>query len=245
MDHLSIYEDTIRRFAEFDGVPAPFRTEEIARRMGAIVEQLLIDNEKFNLTAITDPAEIFHKHILDSVLCAAALPDVAGKSLLDVGSGAGFPSLPIAAAWPDLRVTAMDATAKKCMHMNDTAAAAQISNFVAVSGRAEEFSRTKLYREQFDFVTARAVARLPILAELCLPFVRVGGCFIAMKGKTAPEELEDSIHGLQKLGGKVEDSRKYFVPGDENPRYLLTIRKISPTPAAYPRQYAQMAKKPL
>ena len=131
------------------------------------------------------------------------------------------------------------------MHMNDTAAAAQISNFVAVSGRAEEFSRTKLYREQFDFVTARAVARLPILAELCLPFVRVGGCFIAMKGKTAPEELEDSIHGLQKLGGKVEDSRKYFVPGDENPRYLLTIRKISPTPAAYPRQYAQMAKKPL
>lgn len=245
MDHLSIYEDTIRRFAEFDGVPAPFRTEEIARRMGAIVEQLLIDNEKFNLTAITDPAEIFHKHILDSVLCAAALPDVAGKSLLDVGSGAGFPSLPIAAAWPDLRVTAMDATAKKCMHMNDTAAAAQISNFVAVSGRAEEFSRTKLYREQFDFVTARAVARLPILAELCLPFVKVGGCFIAMKGKTAPEELEDSIHGLQKLGGKVEDSRKYFVPGDENPRYLLTIRKISPTPAAYPRQYAQMAKKPL
>ena len=245
MDHLSIYEDTIRRFAEFDGVPAPFRTEEIARRMGAIVEQLLIDNEKFNLTAITDPEEIFYKHILDSVLCAAALPDVAGKSLLDVGSGAGFPSLPIAAAWPDLRVTAMDATAKKCMHMNDTAAAAQISNFVAVSGRAEEFSRTKLYREQFDFVTARAVARLPILAELCLPFVRVGGCFIAMKGKTAPEELEDSIHGLQKLGGKVEDSRKYFVPGDENPRYLLTIRKISPTPAAYPRQYAQMAKKPL
>lgn len=245
MDHLPIYEDTIRRFAACEEIPAPFRTEEIACRMGAIVEQLLIDNEKFNLTAITDPAEIFHKHILDSVLCAAALPDVAGKSLLDVGSGAGFPSLPIAAAWPDLRVTAMDATAKKCMHMNDTAAAAQISNFVAVSGRAEEFSRTKLYREQFDFVTARAVARLPILAELCLPFVRVGGCFIAMKGKTAPEELEDSIHGLQKLGGKVEDSRKYFVPGDENPRYLLTIRKISPTPAAYPRQYAQMAKKPL
>ena len=245
MDHLSIYEDTIRRFAEFDGVPAPFRTEEIACRMGAIVEQLLIDNEKFNLTAITDPAEIFHKHILDSVLCADVIPAEEDVTLLDVGSGAGFPSLPIAACRPNVRVTAMDATAKKCMHMNDTAAAAQISNFVAVSGRAEEFSRTKLYREQFDFVTARAVARLPILAELCLPFVKVGGCFIAMKGKTAPEELEDSIHGLQKLGGKVEDSRKYFVPGDENPRYLLTIRKISPTPAAYPRQYAQMAKKPL
>ena len=245
MDHLSIYEDTIRRFAEFDGVPAPFRTEEIARRMGAIVEQLLIDNEKFNLTAITDPEEIFYKHILDSVLCADVIPAGEDVTLLDVGSGAGFPSLPIAACRENVRVTAMDATAKKCMHMNDTAAAAQISNFVAVSGRAEEFSRTKLYREQFDFVTARAVARLPILAELCLPFVKVGGCFIAMKGKTAPEELEDSIHGLQKLGGKVEDSRKYFVPGDENPRYLLTIRKISPTPAAYPRQYAQMAKKPL
>ena len=113
MDHLPIYEDMLRRFAACEEIPAPFRTEEIACRMGAIVEQLLIDNEKFNLTAITDPEEIFYKHILDSVLCAAALPDVAGKSLLDVGSGAGFPSLPIAAAWPDLRVTAMDATAKK------------------------------------------------------------------------------------------------------------------------------------
>ena len=245
MDHLPIYEDMLRRFAACEEIPAPFRTEEIARRMGAIVEQLLIDNEKFNLTAITDPAEIFYKHILDSVLCADVIPAGEDVTLLDVGSGAGFPSLPIAACRENVRVTAMDATAKKCMHMNDTAAAAQISNFAAVSGRAEEFSRTKLYREQFDFVTARAVARLPILAELCLPFVRVGGCFIAMKGKTAPEELEDSIRGLQKLGGKVEDSRKYFVPGDENPRYLLTIRKISPTPAAYPRQYAQMAKKPL
>jgi 16S rRNA (guanine527-N7)-methyltransferase len=128
---------------------------------------------------------------------------------------------------------------------NDTAAAGEISNFLAVSGRAEDFSKTALYRESFDFVTARAVARLPILLELCLPFVRVGGCFIAMKGKSAPEELADSRKCLQKLGGKVENSQEYFVPGDENPRYLLTIRKISPTPAAYPRQYAQIAKKPL
>ena len=245
MDHLSIYEDTIRRFAEFDGVPASCRGEEIARRMGVIAEQLLIDNEKFNLTAITDPEEIFYKHILDSAICADLLPSQEAVTLLDVGSGAGFPSLPIAACRENVRGTAMDATAKKCMHMNDTAASAEISNFAAVSGRAEDFSKTKLYREQFDFVTARAVARLPILLELCLPCVKVGGCFIAMKGKTAPEEMEDSRKCLQKLGGKIENSRKYFVPGDENPRYLLTIRKISPTPAAYPRQYAQIAKKPL
>ena len=245
MEHLSIYENLAERYLGCESVPAEYRTEEIARKMGTIAEMLLIDNAKFNLTAITDEAEIFHKHILDSVLCAAAIPTVEDGSLLDVGSGAGFPSLPIAAARPDLRVTAMDATAKKCMHMNDTAAAAQISNFAAVSGRAEDFSKTALYREHFDFVTARAVARLPILLELCLPFVRVGGCFIAMKGKSAPEELADSRKCLQKLGGKVENSQEYFVPGDENPRYLLTIRKISPTPAAYPRQYAQIAKKPL
>ena len=245
MEHLSIYESTISHYRACESVPEAYRTEEIARRMGVIAEMLLIDNAKFNLTAITDEAEIFHKHILDSVLCAAVPDTVEDGSLLDVGSGAGFPSLPIAAARPDLRVTAMDATAKKCMHMNDTALAADISNFVAMSGRAEDFSRTKMYRESFDFVTARAVARLPILLELCLPFVKVGGCFIAMKGKSAPEELEDSRKCLQKLGGKMENSRKYFVPGDENPRYLLTIRKISPTPAAYPRQYAQIAKKPL
>ena len=245
MEHLSIYESILSRYLACEDVPAVYRTEEIARKMGTIAEMLLIDNAKFNLTAITDEAEIFHKHILDSVLCAAAIPAVEDGSLLDVGSGAGFPSLPVAAARPDLRVTAMDATAKKCMHMNDTAAAAMISNFVAMSGRAEDFSKTALYREHFDFVTARAVARLPILLELCLPFVKVGGCFIAMKGKSVPDELADSRKCLQKLGGKVENSLEYFVPGDENPRYLLTIRKISPTPAAYPRQYAQIAKKPL
>jgi 16S rRNA (guanine527-N7)-methyltransferase len=245
MEHLSIYDDILHRYAACESVPAEFRNGEIARRMGVIAEQLLIDNEKFNLTAITDPEEIFYKHILDSAICADLLPSQEDVTLLDVGSGAGFPSLPIAACRENVRVTAMDATAKKCMHMNDTAASAEISNFAAVSGRAEDFSKTKLYREQFDFVTARAVARLPILLELCLPFVKVGGCFIAMKGKTAPEEMEDSRKCLQKLGGKIENSRKYFVPGDENPRYLLTIRKISPTPAAYPRQYAQIAKKPL
>ena len=180
MEHLSIYESILSRYLACEDVPAVYRTEEIARKMGTIAEMLLIDNAKFNLTAITDEAEIFHKHILDSVLCAAAIPAVEDGSLLDVGSGAGFPSLPVAAARPDLRVTAMDATAKKCMHMNDTAAAAMISNFVAMSGRAEDFSKTALYREHFDFVTARAVARLPILLELCLPFVKVGGCFIAM-----------------------------------------------------------------
>ena len=112
MEHLSIYESIISRYLGCESVPAEYRTEEIARRMGTIAEMLLIDNAKFNLTAITDEAEIFHKHILDSVLCASALGAVEDGSLLDVGSGAGFPSLPIAASRQDLRVTAMDATAK-------------------------------------------------------------------------------------------------------------------------------------
>lgn len=233
-------------------IPAEFKTDILADKAAAIVATLLENNAKFNLTAITAPEEVLHKHILDSLLAAQALrallpPQTAAHraTLLDVGSGAGFPSLPIAAALPELSVTALDATAKKCAHMRSAAAAAELGNFRAVSGRAEELAHDGMCRERFDFVTARAVANLPVLAELCLPFVRVGGVFLAMKGKSAPDELAAAAQGIARLGGKCESSTQYFVPGDDAPRYFLTIRKISATPAAYPRQYAQITKKPL
>ena len=244
MDHLPIYEDMLRRFAACEEIPAPFRTEEIACRMGAIVEQLLIDNEKFNLTAITDPEEIFYKHILDSVLCADVISAGEDVTLLDVGSGAGFPSLPIAAALPKWRITALDATAKKCAHMRSAAARAQLANFSAINGRAEDVARTAS-REKYDFVTARAVANLPVLAELCLPLCRVGGFFLAMKGKSAADEIAAAAQGIETLGGKVVSCAEYRVPGDENPRFMVLIEKVRPTPAAYPRQYGVITKKPL
>lgn len=228
-------------------VPSAFRQESIAASLAVIAEKLLTDNEKFNLTAITEPEEIFRRHLLDSLVCAQAVAEMSpsGKRLLDVGSGAGFPALPIAAALPELAVLAMDSTEKKCRHMTETAEAAGIRRFSALCGRAEDFGRNGVHRERYDFVTARAVARLPILAELCLPLLAVGGVFIAMKGKTAPEETRDSASALRLLGAEVLSSEEYRIPGDENARYLVCIRKNRAVPDAYPRHYSQIAKKPL
>jgi len=228
-------------------IPAAFRTEEIARRCAVIAAKLLEDNARFNLTAITAPDEILHKHILDSLIGAEAIASLApdGGRMLDVGSGAGFPSLPAAAALPQMRVTALDSTAKKIVHIRETAAAAGIEGFSAIAGRAEEIARDGAHRAQYRIVTARAVANLPVLAELCLPFAAVGGYFLAMKGKNAPQEIAAAASAISRLGGGRPEMRQYAVPGDDAPRYLVIIRKERPTPGAYPRAYAQIAKKPL
>lgn len=230
-------------------LPALFSADDtLHRRLAVIVRCLIETNAKFNLTAITDPDEIVAKHIMDSLLAAEAVSALAGGAparLIDIGSGAGFPSLPIAAALSHFSVTALDSTAKKCAYMNETAKTAEILNFTAVAGRAEELSRTPAMRDAFDFATARAVANLPVLCELCLPFVKVGGVFLAMKGANAPREMDDAASAIAKLGAKLENTAEYHIPGDDAPRYLLTIRKLSPTPALYPRHYSQMAKKPL
>ncbi len=244
----------ITRFLTSPLVPEPFRDEEIAESLQLVVRQLIEDNTKFNLTAITDPDDIFEKHIVDSLLCAEAIrpeylsrtePGEPALRLLDVGSGAGFPALPIAAALPLLSVTAIDSTAKKCRHMNDTASAASISNFIALPARAENLAKNSDYREQYHFVTARAVARLPILCELCLPFVAPGGLFVAMKGQSGPKEAEEAEHALSVLGASIEEIHPYSILRDENPRYLLLIRKNTPTNAIYPRHFSQISKNPL
>ncbi len=243
-------ENFINSYLSCGEIPAEFRTAELASACTEIAVQLLENNAKFNLTAITDPAEILHKHILDSLLAAeilsGKLPEgIPQPRLIDVGSGAGFPSLPIAAALPKMRVTALDATAKKCAHMRSAAARAHLANFSAVNGRAEDLGRMPAQREKYDFVTARAVANLPVLAELCLPLCRVGGIFLAMKGKSARDEISAASAGIDKLGGRVVDCKEYRVPGDENPRYMVLIQKVRPTPAAYPRQYGTISKNPL
>lgn len=229
--------------------PDRFRGDaDLPHRLAAIVDCLIETNKKFNLTAITDPDGIVAKHILDSLVAAEAVAEAVGTGrarLIDVGSGAGFPGMPIAAACSRVTVTALDSTAKKCAYMNETAATAGIANFTALTGRAEEVARLRNQRQFYDFATARAVANLPVLCELCLPFVRVGGTFFALKGANAPHEIADAANAIAKLGGKLENSSEYHVPGDDAPRYLLTIRKISPTPAVFPRHYSQISKKPL
>lgn len=199
--------------------------------------------KKFNLTAMTDPDEVIAKHLTDCLFLAAAIDSLKGKKLIDIGSGAGFPSLPTAAVCPDLFVTAVDSTAKKVNYMNETAKCAGIENFTAYCKRAEEFAAEK--RESFDFATARAVAALPVLCELCIPYVRVGGKFIAMKGAAAEDEMAQAAEAAKKLGCDEGRLIPYSLPNMEDKRFLIIYTKKSPTPTAFPRNYSQISKKPL
>ncbi len=239
----------IKKIASHPLMPECFRADEtLPGRLAAVVDCLIETNAKFNLTAITDPDEIVAKHIIDSLIAAEAVADAVGDRrarLIDVGSGAGFPAMPIAAALPRMAVTALDSTAKKCAYMNETAATAGIANFAALCGRAEEVAHKEHQRDFYDFATARAVANLPVLLELCLPFVKVDGIFFALKGSHAPEEISASQKAMEKLGAKLENAAEYRIPGDDDPRYLLTVRKIAPTPQGFPRHYSQITKKPL
>ncbi|MBE6714252.1 MAG: 16S rRNA (guanine(527)-N(7))-methyltransferase RsmG [Ruminococcaceae bacterium] len=215
-------------------------------KLYTICTQLDLKSKQFNLTAITEPEEVLKKHIIDCVFAAKTVKALSkGKgTLLDVGSGAGFPSLPIAAVLPEVSVTAMDATAKKTVYMNETAALAGIGNFNAVNARAEEAARGKM-GEAFDIVSARAVARLNVLLELCVPFLKVGGYFVSMKGAAADEEMKEAAAATKKLGAVFVEKVQYSLPALCDERYLLVYKKVEKTPDIYPRNFSQISKKPL
>lgn len=209
-----------------------------------LTEHMLAENARYNLTAITDRPGILLRHYADSLLCARYL--APGTRLLDVGCGAGFPTLPLAICRPDLHITAMDATEKRVSYVAGCASLLGLSNVETVCTRAEERARGPL-RESFDCVTARAVAGLRTLAELCIPYVRVGGAFLAMKAKSAEEELAAATAGIGTLGCRLEKKEEVTLRGGEESlsRTALLFRKVRATPEAYPRPYARMLKKPL
>jgi 16S rRNA (guanine527-N7)-methyltransferase len=206
---------------------------------------LLEYNAHTNLTAITEPGDIISKHYADSLAVCRYIPPCA--TLIDVGAGAGFPSLPIAAARPDVRVTALDSTAKKLDFIDRAAAELGIGNITTLCGRAETLACDSAYRERFDTATARAVARLGVLYEICLPFVAVGGKFIAMKGPGAETELSESADAMRVLGGAMaENIPGTLIAGDSiQKRYTIIIQKDRETPKNYPRNWSQINKKPL
>lgn len=210
----------------------------------ALTVRLLTENERYDLTNIRDERGVILRHFADSLFLSAALP--RGARVLDVGCGAGFPSLPLAIFRPDLTVTAMDATEKRVRFVADSAAALGLSGFTALCARAEEAAHTPL-RASFDAVTARAVTELRKLAELCLPYVRVGGVFLPMKAKNAAEELAAARGAIAALGGRVEDTQSGTLSDGEETlsRTLFCIRKERATPALYPRPWAKILKKPL
>ncbi len=203
-------------------------------------------NKVHNLTAIRDVPGVITKHFADSLTVAAYIPQ--GANVLDVGTGGGFPTLPLAIARHDLHITAIDSTAKKITHVQNTAHLFGLEHVNALTGRAEELAQTAAMREHFDVVTARAVSELRILCEITLPFVKVGGALLAMKGASGDKELADAQNAIAKLGGRLDKVHKFTLKdadGNEEERCIIEICKISHTPNNFPRQYAQILKKPL
>ncbi|MEG2233358.1 MAG: 16S rRNA (guanine(527)-N(7))-methyltransferase RsmG [Oscillospiraceae bacterium] len=216
-------------------------SDKQAELLDAYGELLVEKNKVMNLTAITDPDGVENKHLLDSLLCAA-LPQIAGR-VADVGTGAGFPGVVIKIAKPEAEVTLIDATLKKLVFIEECCADLGIS-IVTVHGRAEELSHRSEYRESFDCVTARALANLPSLCEYCLPLVKVGGWFVAMKGPEAYAETELSVTALSLLGGEIKETKSLKLPDGEE-RVLVVIKKISQTPSKYPRSGKNITKNPI
>lgn len=212
----------------------------------AILTRELIDwnANRINLTAITQPQEITIRHHLDSLSLLPYLP-AAAKTLIDVGTGAGFPALPLAMVKPELTVTAMEATAKKLMFIEHVAKLLSLANVRTLHARAEDAGQDSAHRAHYDVVTARAVARLPALLEYLLPLVKVGGVCIAMKGVTAHDEARDAQTALQTLGGDLREIVEIHLPDIDEAHYLVIIDKTRKTPATYPRKAGTPTKSPL
>lgn len=216
---------------------------DVLQKLDRYAELLSEWNEKINLTAIIEPKDIAVKHFLDSLLLLKAVPLPEGASLIDVGTGAGFPSVPCGLYRPDLKLTLLDSLNKRVVFLSELTKALSLPA-ECVHARAEEAGRESGRREMYDCASARAVAHLRELSEYCLPFVKVGGVFAALKGPDAEQELEESKPAIRLLGGKVEDVKQYSLP-DGSRRAIIVIKKISQTSTKYPRPSAKMKKQPL
>ena len=203
-------------------------------------EAVIRQNEVMNLTAITEPKQVAKLHLLDS-LTLLSVADLKGKTLIDVGCGAGFPSVPLAIACQDAKITLLDSLGKRMHWLETILPQLGITNTECLTARAEEAVKDR--REQYDFATSRAVARLNILLELTAPYVKVGGAVLAMKGSAAREELEECTSAIRKLGLKLEGVREFTIDGASHP--VIVLRKVSPTPKAYPRRFAKIKQSPL
>lgn len=220
-------------------------TETQSQQFDAYLRELLDWNTRINLTAITDPQQVMTRHFLDSLSLGSVITFDEGDKLVDVGTGAGFPGLALAIAYPQLRVTLMEATGKKlafCQHVVDTL---ELKNVKTLHARAEEAGQTSQHRAQYDVVTARAVARLPILLEYLLPLAKVNGMVVALKGSTAQSEVDDSAAALAVLGGETQPLVEVRLPDVEDAHYLVTTLKIKSTPRQYPRSAGKPTKEPI
>ena len=218
---------------------------QAAGQLAQYGQMLLEQNKVMNLTAITEPDQVVDLHFLD---CAALLTigeDFHGKTLIDVGTGAGFPGLPLKILEPSLSVTLLDSLGKRVNWLASVCEALSLDKVSCLHARAEEQALEAGFRDGFDFAVSRAVASLELLSELCLPYVKVGGKFLAMKSVDSGAETEGAARAIAKLGGRLLPRVDYTIPGTEIVHRVVVVEKVSPTPKGFPRRWAKMQKAPL
>ena len=223
-------------------------SDQQAEQFAAYAELLVHWNEKVNLTSITDFDEIVEKHFWDSLsleIQPVFSREIWNGNLIDVGTGAGFPGIPLKIFFPNLKVTLMDSLNKRVNFLNQVIEELALKKIEAIHGRAEELAQSPFYREQYGLCVSRAVASLPVLAEYCISFVRKGGSFVAYKSGQVQEELEQGKKAIKVLGGSIQKTEKFVLPGTDFSRSLIVIRKVEPTPKKYPRRAGTPAKQPI
>ena len=207
---------------------------------------LLVEwNSFMNLTAITEFNEVIDKHFIDSLAICEYVDFKNGDSLIDIGTGAGFPGIPLKIVFPELRITLLDSLNKRIKFLDTVIESLGLENVETIHGRAEDFAKQQSYREKYDFVISRAVANLATLSELCIPFAKEDKYFISYKAEKCNEELEDAKKAISILGGKVEKQIEYKLPDTDMNRNLLLIKKVKSTPKKYPRKAGTPAKEPI
>ncbi|WP_055669982.1 16S rRNA (guanine(527)-N(7))-methyltransferase RsmG [Desnuesiella massiliensis] len=202
-------------------------------------------NEKINLTAITEDEEIIKKHFIDCIKAFKFNEFLKEKSIIDVGTGAGFPGIPLGIMKEDLHITLLDSLNKRINFLNDIINKLYLKNFSTIHGRAEDLARKNGYRENFDIATSRAVANMSVLSEFCLPYVKVGGHFVALKGPAVEDELSDAKNAIAILGGKLLDVIKVDIEDSDLKHNLVIVEKIKKSPDVYPRKAGTITKKPI
>lgn len=239
MEKEAFFEELIKKAKKIDVDITQSEANQFYKYMNLLLEW----NEKINLTAITEPDEIILKHFIDSITINKYLYNA--NSIMDIGTGAGFPGIPLKILHSELEFTLLDSLNKRILFLEDVCKKINLQKIYCLHARAEELAKNKKYRQQYDVVTSRAVARLSTLLEYMLPFVKIGGKCICMKGANCQEELEEAQKAVEILGGKIEKVEKFVLPESDMERNIIVINKEKETPKQYPRKAGIPSKQPI